>query len=119
MKEPRGIAETEITYTFSIQAITSPTAGQATENVDFVLTSPGETSSINDIKPSQQNLTAFIRIADDTVPEGAETFKVLLSNVQNKPQFRLGTYSSTTITILDNDSELTTKGGWREGELKR
>ena len=114
MKEPRGRAETEITYTFSIQVIKSPTSVQAT---DF----------INDIKPSQQSFIVQIRIIDDTVPGEAETFQVLVSNILNKPQFKLGTHSSATITINDYDSELIKreggtegrKEGGREGELKR
>ena len=115
MKEPRGRAETEITYTFSILAITSPTARQATVNVDFILTSPGATSFYNEIKPSQQSFILPIRIIDDTVPEEAETFQVLLSNVPNELPFKLGTHSSATITIIDYDSELIKREGGTEG----
>ena len=115
MKEPRGIAETEITYTFSIQVITSPTAGKAKKFVDFVLPSRFN----NDIKPSQQSFILQIIILDDTVPEEAETFQVLLSNVPNELQFKLGTYSSATITIIDYDSELIKREGGTEGRKER
>ena len=114
LKEPRGKAETEITYTFSVQAITSPTAGQATADEDFIFISSGTISSMHDITTDQQSFDLRITLIDDGVPEGAETFQVLLSNVQDRPQFRLGTYSSVTVTILDDDSKLITREGRKE-----
>ena len=57
----------------------------------------------------------IITIIDDRVPEGNETFQLTLSSVPDKPQFKLGTYSSATITILDDDSELIMRGRGKEG----
>ena len=109
------MSDTEITYTFSIQDITSTTAGQATANEDYIFISRGTTSTINDITPNDQSFGVQIIIIDDGVPERNETFQLALSRARGKPQFKLGTYSSATITILDDDSELIMRGIGKEG----
>ena len=47
------------------------------------------------------NRTISVRIIDDNIAEGAESFAVTLSNVSGAT---LGANSSATVTILDNDS---------------
>jgi hypothetical protein len=73
-------------------------SGQASERCDFNTTrgtltfAAGETSKTFDVF-----------IVDDAYVEGSETFTVSLSNPTGGPTFTLGTPTTETVTITDND----------------
>ena len=103
VKEPREIARTEITYTMSIEA-TSTGGGtrEAEEGIDFLI---GGELIRRDIRPDDQFLNLLIQINDDDIPEGSESFQLVLSPIPNSQQFQNGMFSVATVTITDNDRE--------------
>ena len=114
VKEPRGTAETEITYTFSIEATPATGPGgqtEATEGEDYTL-GFGLEVIFFDISPESQTFAFIVLINDDDNPEGMESFQLVLSSVAGTQQFQQGMYTSTTVIILDDDRE----DEGREGE---
>src|SRR5439155_17437104 len=71
--------------------------GSAQANVDYV-PSNGTVSFV----PGQTNATIYVRILDDSLFEGLETFTVSLSNPTAGAT--LGSRSTTTVTIIDDQS---------------
>src|SRR5207253_6095505 len=70
--------------------------GMATQNCDFTVTS----GTLN-FAANETSKTFIVSIIDDSYVEGNETFPVLLSNPLRAT---LGAQSSSTVTILDNDT---------------
>ena len=107
VKEPSD-AETEITYQFSIRA----TEVTATAGDDFTI---GEDEQIGlSITPNQQEQGFLVRIMDDALIEGVETFELELF-VAEQPHFLLGSITRVTVTITDDDRREDKRKGGREG----
>ena len=93
VKEPRD-AETEIRYAFSIKATDITAAASDDYSVH-------EQAHLF-IDPDRQRFTYIVRINDDALIEGMETFQFELL-VAQQPHFRLGSITRITITIIDDD----------------
>ncbi len=61
----------------------------------------------DNILPNAQSLTIAFVLRPDDIPEGTETFQVSSSALERFPTFESPTitFSSATISILDNDCE--------------
>lgn len=85
---------------FATAADDTPGANSATSGVDFVAQNSSVSFSVGAAEGSQ---TVKVRIRPDTTPEGAETFKVRLSNPVNG--VLSATESEQTITIDESDTD--------------
>ena len=111
VKEPRD-AETETTYVFSVRA----TGVTATAGEDFTTGVEDEQIFIP-ITPLQQQQRFFVRIFDDALIEGNETFQLELL-VAEQPYFLLGSITRATVTIMDDDRREDEGKGGREGRTE-
>ena len=89
--------ETENKYEFTVQV---KSLDKATKAVDFTASSDSQTINANEVR------TAYgVKIIDDIIPEGNESFILSISSVPNKPQWLNGRSVTTKVTIIDNDGK--------------
>ncbi len=67
----------------------------------------GSNSQQRYVRPNVQNITLAFILRPDDIPEGTETFRVSSSAQEGFPPFETPTttFTSATISILDNDCE--------------
>ncbi|MFN9112382.1 MAG: Calx-beta domain-containing protein, partial [Bacteroidota bacterium] len=85
-----------VSVAVSTLAITG--AGAASPNIDYV--DSGGTLSFS---PGQSNLAFNVSIVSDLLPEGNESFGMLLTNPQPAGASLLGATNTATVTIVDDD----------------
>ena len=121
VKEPRD-AKTDVTYQFIVEAASVT----ATAPDDYTLEPQNEHILVS-INSSVQQYGFIVRINDDALIEGTETFQLELSAAEQS-QVLLGSITRVNVTIIDDDSEdegkegreggregQKSKRGWREG----
>jgi len=99
--ENGGAASLTVTRTGDTSGVTTvnfETAdGTAVQKSDYTFN-----SGVVQFNPGENSKTIKVPIVDDAFVEGAETFKVALSNVSGN--FAIGNPNQITVTINDNDS---------------
>ncbi len=80
------------------QDINSLNQQGSNQNAGYVIIQAGQSSADLDVVP-----------IDDTLVEGTEAFTVTIApNIPQNPSYNIGTPSSATVTILDNDAGINT-----------
>lgn len=77
--------------------------GSSLDN-DYILSTPGRTSVVASILPSQQRIPFKFTLFPDDLPEATEAFQVSLSPRENTPAFSI-TLAETFVIIKDDDGK--------------
>ena len=86
---------------FDVSVDLSAVAGTASSPLDFTQFDNATVTFVANVDPLSKSYDFLI--TDDSLPEYAETFDIVLSNPQSAT---LGSLSSTTIQITDADADL-------------
>ena len=91
-----------------IQITASGAQKEAQEEVDYSIGASQHAFGLGQIQreitPQEHYLYVLISIIDDNIPEGSESFNLVISAIPGRPQFTTG-QSVTTVTIVDNDGK--------------
>ena len=93
----------------SILTTSSGAQTQAIEEVDYSIgATPDSAFGIGqiqrDIAPENQYLSIIVDIKHDTIPEGKESFSLVIAPIRERQQFT-PKQSTTTVTIIDDDGK--------------